>query len=141
PAVTLGPPTAALGAPRDAAAPPDPIQPASLTWTAPSRVVRAQIDDKAPMPQGQAQPQPGGSAALPPPTPLGPSAPAPGMPLVSGPFLTNPDLAGPVVSGPVVGGPLPGGPCCGAGLAPLPGGYFAPDAHPAGYMLYGSAEY
>jgi hypothetical protein len=64
------------------------------------------------------------------------------MPLVSGPFLTNPDLAGPVVSGPVVSGPTAAaGPCCGPGFAALPGGFFAPHAHPAGYLLYGSAEY
>src|SRR4051794_37104002 len=149
PAVRLGPPTAALGAPRAVVAPPQgAVQPVSLDLPAPSRVVRAKIDDKVQMPTGPALPgqPPAGTIPLAAPTPLGPTAPAPGvppgMPTVNGPFLTNPELGGAVISGPIPGGvPLPGNgyaPCatCDPSFAPLPGGMFVPDAHPAGYLLY-----
>src|SRR5262249_50026833 len=102
PTVTLGPPTASLGAPR-AAPSSAAVQPASLTWTTPSRTVRAKIDDKAQRPPGPVLPTrgAGGTSTLPPPTPLGTPMPATGGPIVQGPFMTNPELGGQIVSGPV----------------------------------------
>jgi hypothetical protein len=149
PAVTLGPPTVALGAPRALPAPPADrgILPASLNWTAPQRVVRAQVDDKSPMPPGPTLPgaPANGSTPLPPPTPLGGTAPVPSWPPAGGADLGGPIASGPVVAGPGLPGapyaPCPTGPACDPCLAPLPGGAFVPDAHPAGYLFYGSAEY
>src|SRR5262245_19015126 len=140
PAVTLGPPRVSLGAPR---ALPDPrtesnLQPAAAMASGrdPSRVVRAKVDDKAPMPPGPALSSGPANEAipLPAPTPLNQYTPAPD---------------GMMFAGPVASGPMPGVPCpdCfpvqGAmdpSLAPLPGGVFTPDAHPAGYLLSFDAE-
>jgi hypothetical protein len=145
PTVTLGPPVASLGAPRAMSAPrTEPaFQPVAATIGGQhaSRVVRAQVDDKAPMPPGPVLSggTTNGAIPLPPPTPLNQYVPAPdGM------------FGGPVVSGPVASGPIPGGVPCpdcvpapGAvdpSLAPLPGGVFVPPTHPTGYLLNFNAE-
>jgi hypothetical protein len=98
------------------------------------------------MPPGPALPgaplPAGGTTPLHPPTPLTPAGPVP----------TGTIFAGPVTSGPITGdvmvhgAPMPGAPCptCGPGdpnWAPLPGGVFAGDSQPCGFIFYGSAEY
>ncbi len=134
PAVTLGPPTVSLGAPR------------ALTGrgnVAPCGfgiVARGTADDKAPMPQGPSLPAapPVGPSTLSAPTPMPPAAPAPGM------IFNGPVTSGPIAGDVTVNGPLPGAACptCSPdpSWAPLPGGVFAQEGHPCGYILYGSAE-
>jgi hypothetical protein len=134
-AVTLGPPTVSLGAPR-------PVPMSARGDISPCGfgiVGRATVDDKAPMPAGPVLPSgpATASAPLPAPTPL-PSADAGTV------------VPGSVLGGPVVGefqstGLLPGEPCANAccpdaGWAPLPGGSFAAEGRPCGYILYGSTE-
>jgi hypothetical protein len=139
PAVTLGPPTVSLGAPR--ALPSGSVAPCSYDL-----IARGKIDDKSPMPAGPQLPAAPAAAAapLPPPTPL---SPAPNT--ITGPITGGPITSGPIMSGPVMGGPimsdgsLPGActNCCAdPNWAPLPGGTFACDSRPCGCVLYGSVE-
>jgi hypothetical protein len=107
-------------------------------------IARGKIDDKNPMPSGPSLP----AAPIPPassspstlsaPTPLAPATAVPGE------ILNGPVTSGPVGSDGVIHGSLPGGPCATCApdpsWAPLPGGVFAQESHPCGYIVYGSAE-
>lgn len=136
PAVTLGPPTVALGAPR---AVPTPRADASVAPCGFGLIARGKADDKSPMPTGPAVTPPANNTnQLPPPTPLSPSIPGATGPIMTGPM---PMMGGPITSGPVASGPImPGAPVMGApNWAPLPGSSFGPGQ--CSPMLYGSFEY
>jgi hypothetical protein len=135
PAVTLGPPTASLGAPRPMTGKGD-VAPCGY-----GVIARGKADDKAPRPPGPTLPSaPGaaGSPALSAPTPLPAAAPEPGM------IFNAPVTSGPIVGDVAMNGSVSGGACatCAAdpSWAPLPGGVFAQEGHPCGYIVYGSAE-
>jgi hypothetical protein len=139
PAVTLGPPTVALGAPRAApsSAVTSDIAPCSF-----GAIARGKADDKAPMPPGPAL-SGEGTGTLTPPTPLAPAGPMTGGPVYGGPVSSGPIVDGPIGGGYPMSGQLPGaacGPAADPSWAPLPGGVFSQDAHPCGYIFYGSAE-
>jgi hypothetical protein len=145
PAVTLGPPSVQLGAPRAASA----IQPVSF-------LARGKADDKAPMPTGPIVPntQPGaGTPTLPAPTPMGE------MPS-GAPIVDNGPMAGGVFGAPLMagapcptcgngGGAMVGGPGVvggaydpGMGAAPMFGGWFSSGwGGPAPYIFYARTEY
>lgn len=142
PAVTLGPPTVALGAPRPMAAPAGRGDVAPCTY---GFVARGKIEDKAPMPPGPTLPgaPQAGATPLPPPTPL-----TPAMPVPPGTVFDGSVTSGPMVGDfPVAGGGMPGAPCptccpTDPNWAPLPGGAFCcQDGRPCGYILYGSVEF
>jgi hypothetical protein len=146
PAVTLGPPSVLLGAPRAASA----IQPVSF-------LARGTADDKAPMPIGPtmppAQPNPGGST-LPAPTPMG-ELPGSTPIVVNGPMsgglFSAPMMAGAPCptcgngGGAMVGGPgVVGGAGFDPGMAPVTGGGFFSGIGVGAacpYILYARAEY
>jgi hypothetical protein len=139
PAVTLGPPTVSLGAPRALTGRGD-VAPCGF-----GIIARGVADDKNPMPPGPILP--GAPTASPStltaPTPLAPAAPAPGM-IFTGPATTGPVMSGPMIGDAAFSGPVSGGSCptCAPdpSWAPLPGGVFAQESHPCGYIVYGSAE-
>jgi hypothetical protein len=151
PTVTLGPPTVALGAPRAMTAPGG----ANIAPCTYGVVARGKADDKAPLPPGPALPAApapaAGTSPLPAPTPLTPAMPAPSSTVIGGQVFSGPVISGPVTSGPFVGDAMPGATIPGTGCAtcgptdpnwaPLPGGVFTQEAHPCGWIFYGSAEY
>jgi len=113
PAITLGAPAAAPGAPQSVA----------------PRIARGQAAERPPMPIGP-PPNAVDKQQLPPPTPFDSTTPptaVDGVPLA--------------MNGPVSNTPVPGPIGFDPGLAPLPGGYFTPDAAPFGPVIWGSAEY
>ena len=141
PAVTLGPPTVALGAPRAASG----VRPVSFSE---SRIVRAKADDKSPLPPGPMLPN-AGTTPLPAPTPL----PGTGTPMVvapiSGGMFSPSGMPGAPCASCQNGGAMVGGPGVTEGIvadqnfAPLPGGVFAPGGPGTGcpYIFWGRAEY